>query len=42
MPSTARDAPAVTFLRTGLDGLFTDQPDIGVLARRLAFAPAPV
>ncbi|MGX6603570.1 glycerophosphodiester phosphodiesterase [Micromonosporaceae bacterium Da 78-11] len=23
----------VTFLKTGLDGLFTDQPDIGVLAR---------
>ncbi|MEU8228951.1 glycerophosphodiester phosphodiesterase [Actinoplanes sp. NPDC048967] len=28
----------VTFLRTGLDGLFTDQPDIGVLARAAAFA----
>ncbi|MFI5938315.1 glycerophosphodiester phosphodiesterase [Actinoplanes sp. NPDC051494] len=28
----------VTFLRTGLDGLFTDQPDIGVLARSVAFA----
>jgi glycerophosphoryl diester phosphodiesterase len=27
----------VTFLRTGLDGLFTDQPDIGVLARDAAF-----
>ncbi|WP_279536899.1 glycerophosphodiester phosphodiesterase family protein [Paractinoplanes brasiliensis] len=26
----------VTFLRTGIDGLFTDQPDIGVLARTLA------
>ena len=26
----------VTFLRTGLDGLFTDQPDIGVLAREVA------
>ncbi|MFI5495706.1 glycerophosphodiester phosphodiesterase [Actinoplanes sp. NPDC051859] len=26
----------VTFLRTGIDGLFTDQPDIGVLARELA------
>jgi glycerophosphoryl diester phosphodiesterase len=23
----------VTFLRTGIDGIFTDQPDIGVLAR---------
>jgi glycerophosphoryl diester phosphodiesterase len=30
----------ITFLRTGIDGLFTDQADIGVLARRLAFAPA--
>ncbi len=30
----------ITFLRTGLDGLFTDQPDIGVLARDLAFARA--
>ncbi|WP_305784194.1 glycerophosphodiester phosphodiesterase [Symbioplanes lichenis] len=28
----------VTFLRTGLDGLFTDQADIGVLARGIAFA----
>ncbi|AGL18772.1 glycerophosphodiester phosphodiesterase [Actinoplanes sp. N902-109] len=28
----------VTFLRTGLDGLFTDQADIGVLARSVAFA----
>ena len=28
----------VAFLRTGLDGLFTDQPDIGVLARSAAFA----
>ncbi|HWS31831.1 MAG TPA: glycerophosphodiester phosphodiesterase [Actinoplanes sp.] len=26
----------VTFLRTGIDGLFTDNPDIGVLARSLA------
>ncbi|MBU2668482.1 glycerophosphodiester phosphodiesterase [Actinoplanes bogorensis] len=26
----------ITFLRTGIDGLFTDQPDIGVLARKLA------
>lgn len=25
----------LTFLRTGIDGLFTDQPDIGVLARSL-------
>ncbi|GIE36526.1 glycerophosphoryl diester phosphodiesterase [Actinoplanes italicus] len=25
----------VTFLRTGIDGLFTDNPDIGVLARTL-------
>jgi glycerophosphoryl diester phosphodiesterase len=30
----------ITFLRTGIDGLFTDQADIGVLARRLAFAAA--
>ena len=30
----------VTFLRTGIDGLFTDQADIGVLARELAFANA--
>ncbi|MFC3384435.1 glycerophosphodiester phosphodiesterase [Couchioplanes azureus] len=30
----------VTFLRTGIDGFFTDQPDIGVLARDLALAPA--
>ncbi|MEV6599602.1 glycerophosphodiester phosphodiesterase [Actinoplanes sp. NPDC051346] len=30
----------VIFLRTGIDGLFTDQPDIGVLARDLALAPA--
>ena len=29
----------ITFLRTGIDGLFTDQPDIGVLARELANAP---
>ncbi|AGZ43748.1 putative glycerophosphoryl diester phosphodiesterase [Actinoplanes friuliensis DSM 7358] len=28
----------VTFLKTGLDGLFTDQPDIGVLARSVVFA----
>ena len=28
----------ITFLKTGLDGLFTDQSDIGVLARQLAFA----
>jgi glycerophosphoryl diester phosphodiesterase len=27
----------VTFLRAGVDGLFTDQADIGVLARSLAF-----
>ncbi|MGK5681976.1 glycerophosphodiester phosphodiesterase [Actinoplanes sp. URMC 104] len=26
----------ITFLRTGIDGLFTDQPDIGVLSRELA------
>ncbi|GAB2566752.1 glycerophosphoryl diester phosphodiesterase [Paractinoplanes abujensis] len=25
----------ITFLRTGIDGLFTDQPDIGVLSRTL-------
>ena len=30
----------ITFLRTGIDGLFTDQPDIGVLARELAADPA--
>ncbi len=30
----------IIFLRTGIDGLFTDQPDIGVLARELAAAPA--
>jgi glycerophosphoryl diester phosphodiesterase len=30
----------VAFLRTGIDGLFTDQADIGVLARDLAFASA--
>jgi glycerophosphoryl diester phosphodiesterase len=28
----------ITFLKAGLDGLFTDQSDIGVLARSLAFA----
>ena len=28
----------VAFLKTGLDGLFTDQSDIGVLARQTAFA----
>ena len=28
----------VAYLRTGLDGLFTDQPDIGVLARAAALA----
>jgi glycerophosphoryl diester phosphodiesterase len=28
----------MTFLKTGLDGLFTDQPDVGVLARSMAFA----
>ncbi len=28
----------VTFLKTGLDGLFTDQADIGVLARSVAYA----
>jgi glycerophosphoryl diester phosphodiesterase len=27
----------ITYLRAGLDGLFTDQSDIGVLARALAF-----
>ena len=27
----------ITYLRTGLDGLFTDQTDIGVLARSLTF-----
>ena len=26
----------VTFLRAGVDGLFTDNPDVGVLARELA------
>lgn len=26
----------VTFLRTGIDGLFTDNPDVGVLARTLS------
>jgi glycerophosphoryl diester phosphodiesterase len=31
-------AEQVTFLRTGVDGLFTDQPDIGVLARTAALA----
>jgi glycerophosphoryl diester phosphodiesterase len=30
----------ITFLKAGLDGLFTDQSDIGVLARSMAFAPA--
>jgi glycerophosphoryl diester phosphodiesterase len=30
----------IAFLKAGLDGLFTDQADIGVLARQLAFAPA--
>jgi glycerophosphoryl diester phosphodiesterase len=30
----------VAFLRTGIDGLFTDQADIGVLARSVAFQPA--
>jgi glycerophosphoryl diester phosphodiesterase len=30
----------ITYLKTGLDGLFTDQADIGVLARSLAFAHA--
>jgi glycerophosphoryl diester phosphodiesterase len=28
----------VTFLRAGIDGLFTDQADIGVLSRDIAFA----
>jgi glycerophosphoryl diester phosphodiesterase len=28
----------ITYLEAGLDGLFTDQTDIGVLARSLAFA----
>jgi glycerophosphoryl diester phosphodiesterase len=28
----------ITYLRAGIDGLFTDQADIGVLARDLAFA----
>ena len=32
----------ITYLRAGLDGLFTDQADIGVLARSLAFAHAAV
>jgi glycerophosphoryl diester phosphodiesterase len=32
----------ITFLRTGIDGLFTDQPDIGVLARELAEAGVKV
>ncbi|MEV4347545.1 glycerophosphodiester phosphodiesterase [Actinoplanes sp. NPDC049596] len=27
----------ITYLKTGIDGLFTDQPDIGVLSRTLAF-----
>jgi glycerophosphoryl diester phosphodiesterase len=31
----------VTFLRAGIDGLFTDQPDIGVVARAEALVPAP-
>jgi len=26
-------AEQVAYLRTGIDGLFTDQPDIGVVAR---------
>ncbi|BCJ56303.1 glycerophosphoryl diester phosphodiesterase [Actinoplanes sp. NBRC 14428] len=30
----------IAFLRTGIDGLFTDQADIGVLARQLAHVPA--
>jgi glycerophosphoryl diester phosphodiesterase len=30
----------IAFLKTGLDGLFTDQADIGVLARSMAFATA--
>jgi glycerophosphoryl diester phosphodiesterase len=29
----------ITFLRTGIDGLFTDNPDVGVLARSLLAAP---
>ncbi|HEV7963588.1 MAG TPA: glycerophosphodiester phosphodiesterase [Actinoplanes sp.] len=29
----------IAFLKAGLDGLFTDQADIGVLARQQAFAP---
>jgi glycerophosphoryl diester phosphodiesterase len=33
-------AEQITFLRAGIDGLFTDQPDIGVLARQLAFTRA--
>jgi glycerophosphoryl diester phosphodiesterase len=28
----------VTFLAAGVDGLFTDQPDVGVLARTLVRA----
>lgn len=28
----------VAYLRTGIDGLFTDQPDVGVLARATAYA----
>ncbi len=28
----------ITFLHTGIDGLFTDQADIGVLAREMAFS----
>ena len=28
----------VAYLRTGIDGLFTDQPDLGVLARAVADA----
>jgi glycerophosphoryl diester phosphodiesterase len=31
-------AEQVTFLRTGIDGLFTDQPDIAVLARAIVEA----
>jgi glycerophosphoryl diester phosphodiesterase len=30
----------VAFLRAGVDGLFTDQSDVGVLARSLVFARA--
>ncbi len=30
----------ITFLKAGIDGLFTDQADLGVLARDLAFAHA--